>query len=278
MKYLLIVLSLAATIGCTNTNGPTRSFAMMAPPAIEVADNLYAVAEEKMPDTDFAERKLIVTGTIRFEVDNVETARAFIQDLVKEMDGYISSDDQQTYPTDIQIRQEIRVPASRLDDFITRLSSIAKNIREKDLQREDVTEEFIDNQSRLITKRELEKRYREILNHATKVSDMLQVEEQLAKVRGDIESMEGRVKYISNQAEFSSITVGYSQKLPVTDEFRFSTALISSLGNGWHNLELFLLEIVNQWPLFLIAIVAYILIYRWIKIKILSFRKLPVTA
>jgi len=254
MKYLLIFLSLAAIISCENIRpipAPGISM-MMTPPELNAAET----------DRLDPERKLISTVWIHLEVEQLSPVHLFVDSLVREMNGYITSDDQ----NESEVTQTIRIPAQTLDAFTDKLSIIATKISKKEVRRQDVSEEFIDYKSRLATKKDLEKHYREILNHATKVSDMLQVEEQLEKVRGDIESMEGRMNYISNRAEFSTVNLVYSEPHASTDTFAFGSELIKSLGRGWRNMELFALKLVDQWPFILTAIGVLTIIYKRIRI------------
>jgi hypothetical protein len=71
----------------------------------------------------------------------------------------------------------------------------------------DVTEEFIDLDARLRTQRALEAQFLEIMKRADKVSDALEVQTQLAAVRTEIERVEGRRRFLENQAALSTINV-----------------------------------------------------------------------
>jgi Flp pilus assembly protein TadB len=70
-----------------------------------------------------------------------------------------------------------------------------------------VTEEFIDLEARIRTQKALEAQFLEIMKQARSVEDALEVQRQLAEVRGEIEKVEGRRKFLENQTNFSTITV-----------------------------------------------------------------------
>jgi hypothetical protein len=268
MKYLLIVLSLATMPGCSDEDqSGERLYSVMesAPPI------LAQRPEQKRAETT---RKLVTTGSISFEVDKLEEAHQSIDSLVKTFGAYITSDQR----TDLTVNQQLRIPADKLDDFVSKIAGIATEINSRDFYKKDVTEEFMDDQSRLVTKKELEKRYRELLRLATKVEEMLKIEEQLEIVRGDIESMEGRLQYITSQVAYSRLTLTYSEPIVLANRFAFWSEFGKSFSLGWHNLELFLLQIINQWPFIITGIGAFIVAYRWIRKRLSSFRKSPVEA
>ena len=93
----------------------------------------------------------------------------------------------------------IRVPADRFDELLLIIEPLASKIESKNINTQDVTEEFIDVETRLKTKKELETRYLEILKQAKTVTDIISIESQIATVRSEIESMEGRINYLKNQ-------------------------------------------------------------------------------
>lgn len=207
------------------------------------------------------ERKLIKNGSISFEVNNVEETKSKIAEIVKDVSGYISDENQNNYGNGPRFSETLRVPSDKLEEVITRLEGLARNVESKNINTQDVTEEFIDVETRLATKKELEARYRELLKQAKTVKDLLEVETQLANVRGEIESMEGRLKYLNNQVSLSTLNVEYFQTVSGNSGFgyRFS----GTFGKGWDIFLNFLIGIFTLWPFVLIAGVGTWLFIRW---------------
>lgn len=133
----------------------------------------------------------------------------------------------------------------------------------KNINTQDVTEEFIDVQARLKTKKELEIRYRELLKLAKTVNEMISIEREMGEVRSDIESMEGRLNYLKNHVAFSTVKVSYYET--IATDFGFSSKFIQSFKNGWNNLILFLIGIINVWPFLILASVFTMVALRWRK-------------
>lgn len=256
MKKLLVIgcLLLAGCGGGVNKEAAVQSegFAMA-----KFSDDQVANA----PSSVTIERKLIKNGSIEFEVSSVAETKDKISALVKDAGGYISSDNQNNYSGSPRFEQVVRIPADKLDDFIAKIEAIARKVDSKSISTQDVTEEFIDVETRLATKKELEARYRELLKQAKSVKDIIEVEAQLNNVRSEIESMEGRLKYLNSQVSYSTLNVNYYQ--PATGNYGFGSRFMNSFGDGWRSLLDFVIGLFASWP-FIIIIGAIVWLYvRW---------------
>ena len=207
------------------------------------------------------ERKLIKYGSVDFEVDDIDATKKSITEVTTDFGGYISSDNQNNYSGSPRYEQTVRIPSNKLDDFISKIEELARNVDSKNISTQDVTEEFIDVETRLKTKKALEERYLELLKQAKAVKDLVEVETQLANVRGEIESMEGRLKYLNNQVNLSTVTLTYYQ--PVSGNFGFGHRFSQTFGNGWNNFLEFVIALFEAWPFVLIAGALVWLFIRW---------------
>jgi len=216
--------------------------------------------EQPAPQSTTIDRKLIRNGHLEFKTDDVKKAKAEIEKISKELKGYISDETENNYDARVQYNQTIRVPADQFDALIASIEKLADKVDNKGINTQDVTEEFIDVEARLKTKKELETRYSEILKQAKTVTEILEVESQLANVRAEIESMTGKLNYLKNQVSFSTLAVSYYQ-VNGTD-FGFASKFFQSLKDGWDNLLAFLIGLVSLWP-FVLGIAA--IIFWWIK-------------
>ena len=106
------------------------------------------------------QRKLIKNGTISFETNDIEKTRKEIEKLYQEFNGYIASENHFNYGERLQHDQEIRIPSQNFDPFIQKLEQLGTKVENKNISTQDVTEEFIDVEARLKTKKDLEARYR----------------------------------------------------------------------------------------------------------------------
>jgi hypothetical protein len=200
------------------------------------------------------ERKLIKTGDLSFECANLFQTRSAIESAIKQAGGFIVQErfykgyDNKTSNQDLTIR----VPSENFDSLVAEISKGAQHIDSRTIEIEDVTERYLDTETRLSVKRQLEARYRELLAESKKVADVLEIEKQLAIIREDIESAEGQLKRIDDQVALSTLEVTYYIRLNESPEF--ARYFHRGLGNGWENLVWFCVGLLNIWPFILIVI------------------------
>src|SRR5688500_7665097 len=145
-----------------------------------MSESEVMLAKAKSPEPASAvERKLIRTGSLNMTVDNVEKAKSEIATICTDHNAYISSEVQTEYDDRQEYEQVIRIPAASFDAVLTKIEALGEDVKHKNIQTSDVTEEFIDKEARIKTKKELENRYYEILKQAKDVSDILSIEAQL---------------------------------------------------------------------------------------------------
>lgn len=245
MKINLLLILFVLFLSCDN-----RRAAKFAP-SDEASMSLKEVAfdasdSEQSEQVVSVERKLIRNGQLEFKTNDVKKAKEEIEKISKELNGYISGENENNYGDRLQYNQTIRVPADQFDNLIKRIEALADKVENKGINTQDVTEEFIDVEARLKTKRELEARYSEILKQAKTVADIIAIESQIANVRSEIESMTGRLNYLKNQVSFSTLNLSYYQIIGT--DFGFASKFVESLKGGWDNLLTFLIFLINLWP------------------------------
>jgi len=214
--------------------------------------------------TDVAEtigqdRKIIKRGNIEFETTDVNKTQSSIVQAVRELNGYIAQDNVVNRSNRIEHRLTIRVPANNFDNLLETISEGVDRFDNRSISVLDVTEEYIDVQSRIKTKRELQTRYTELLAQATSVDEMLTIEREIGKLRTEIESVEGRMRYLADRIAFSTLNVTYYQKIEVeeTGKFSFASELKDGIITGWEMFLWFIIGLSYLW-VFLLIIVATI--------------------
>ena len=198
------------------------------------------------------ERKLIKDGRVEFETDDLNAARKTVFEAVDQYKGYVSSDQEYKSPGRKSNTIVIRVPANSFDPFLDDATQGVENFERKEINVKDVTEEFIDIEARLQTKKELENRYIELLNQAKTVSEIIEIEKQIGLLRSEIESIEGRLKYLEDQVSLSTLTMTFYESIP--NETDFGQKFKNGFRNGWENFIWFLVGLTNLWPFVLIGL------------------------
>jgi hypothetical protein len=213
--------------------------------------------------------KIKKTAVISLTIDKYKDARSLIEKIVKSGNGYIAGENEQNSTHGISNTMLIRVRNLDFERMVTNISSIPAHVNSKNIFTEDVTAEFVDITARLKSKKEVEKRYLELLQKAIKVTDILEIEEQLSTIREEIEAKEGQLKYLNDQVDYSTINLSFHQDFEFTpiDNPGFLGRTGTALGNGWNNLLAFFIGIINAWPFWLSVSIGGYFLYRVIKRK-----------
>jgi hypothetical protein len=198
-------------------------------------------------------RKLIKTGDLSFKCVSLDKTRGIVERCIKQFDGFISDERLSVHEKRSSQWMQIRVPASHFDALAEAISQGASRLEGRSIRVEDVTDQYLDTETRLAVKRELEARYRELLPDAQTVKDILAIEEQIAKLREDIESAEGQLKRFDNRIMLSTLEVTFYE---TTDgaPVQFAKHFRNGIENGWDNLIWFFVGLVNIWPFVLIIL------------------------
>lgn len=236
--------------------------------AAETADYLSLADTDSSPAKNLeigqtVERKIIKEGSIRFETANAAATRKQITAALATYKGYLAQDQSETYASQSVYTLTLRIPAENFEKLLTEITTTAQKVDNQDIKALDVTEEFIDVESRIQTKKELENRYKALLSKANKVEEILAIEKEIEALRSDIESYEGRLNYLKSSIAYSTLTAVFYEKQTATTTFgsEFSTAI----GEGWDNLVSFTLGLFYIWPFILILLAILFFVRRKIK-------------
>lgn len=165
---------------------------------------------------DPAERLILRTGQASIEVDSLEPAMAALRTVVRRAGGFVA--DASIRSGRDQLRQatlELKVPSARFDELTEGLQPIGR-LEFVNVSAEDVSEEFVDLTARVANGRRLEQRLVELLRTRTgKLQDVLSVERELARVREEIERLEGRLRYLRTSSQLSTLSVSLHEPLPI---------------------------------------------------------------
>jgi hypothetical protein len=240
-KHLGLVI-LLAIFGCAQ-NPDSAS--------MEMADEeiVAPTTEQKTPES--VERKLIKEGRVEFETDHINSTRKNIFEAVTNYKGYVSSDQEFKSPGRKSNTVIIRVPADSFDNLLSDATRGVEKFESKEINVKDVTEEFLDIQARLKTKKELEQRFIDLLKKAKTVAEIVEIEKQIGQLRSDIESIEGRLKYLQDRVSFSTLTMTFYESIP--NETEFGQKFKNGFRNGWDNLIWLFVVLTNIWPFILIG-------------------------
>src|SRR5437016_2945081 len=178
---------------------------------------------------------VIRTGQTSIEVDSLERAVAQVRLLAGRIGGFVANTTMQTGQGQLRSASlEVKIPADRFDDGLEGLSVLGK-LESVNVNAEDVGEEYTDVTARMTNARRLETRLIELLATRTgKLKDVLDVEQELARVRGEIERYEGRLRYLRAHAVLSTMTIYVHEPLPVVGHAG-SSVVGEAFKQAWRN-------------------------------------------
>ena len=174
-----------------------------APAAAKKAD---PGAETAAATLDTADRKVISTAFISLEVDAVQDAAAQARVVAESLGGYVEQMSLSGSEEDRRASITLRVPQDQFRAALGRLEALGK-LRDQDLGSEDVSELFIDLEAQHKSALRKEQSLLSLLGKATNVSEILSIERELARVRSDIERLQGRLNFLERRVDLATIRV-----------------------------------------------------------------------
>jgi hypothetical protein len=158
-------------------------------------------------------RKLIRNAQLDLEVKNYQEAVDQITALTKASGGYVdTSNSQRGGNGKLQGTMVVKILPQNLDDFLLKLRGLGE-MKNQAVSTDDVTKDYYDTQARLDNSRRMETQLQELLKRNNgKVADLLEVERELGRVRGEIEQMQGELKLYDFQVQYATVTLSVEEK------------------------------------------------------------------
>ncbi|MCS7116608.1 MAG: DUF4349 domain-containing protein [Nitrososphaerales archaeon] len=158
-------------------------------------------------------RKIIYEGWLVIEVKDIESTIEEIHRIVREMGGFVSQMSFSKYGEAKSATVTVRVPQV---EFYTTLQYIGRlgELKDSKVSSQDVTEKYIDLEARLKNAQRQEQRLLQLLDRAQKVDEMLRIEQELARVREQIELYMSQLRYLERRVEYSTITISLREPKP----------------------------------------------------------------
>jgi hypothetical protein len=161
---------------------------------------------------------VIYEANLRLKVKGFEKTVQFLENNVKKYGGYISESTVTKESDGLSGSIKIRVPQKYFQDFLHDAEGEAAEVLQRNITGQDVTEEYVDLESRLKSKRVVEERLTSFLKTAAKTEDLLKISSDLAAVQEEIETIEGKMKYLENLTALSTVNITlYEDKVIVPD-------------------------------------------------------------
>jgi hypothetical protein len=167
-------------------------------------------------NTDAAQldRKIIYTADMRVEVRDYQESLRHLQSSISEYGGYIveSTMYEQTENSSTSGYVAARIPQEHFDAFIQSVEDDSNKVLESSVSGQDVTEEYIDLESRLNSKEAVEERLLSFLEQAEETEDLLAISDDLGNVQEEIEELTGRMNYLQDKADLATVNIHIQER------------------------------------------------------------------
>jgi predicted house-cleaning noncanonical NTP pyrophosphatase (MazG superfamily) len=160
-------------------------------------------------DAPAMRRMIILTGNMTVEVDRFAEKAEALRKAISDLGGYASGSDERVDPSGHRYGTlTFRLPSAKWNEALAAARALGK-VLEESSRGDDVSEEYYDIEARLAADKKLEAELMKLLNASQRgrLADLLEISREIARVRGEIESKEGRLRYLSNMVSLSTLTV-----------------------------------------------------------------------
>ena len=211
---------------------------------------------------------LIRTGSASVEVSDLDQAMTQVAQLAAGVGGFVAGTSVAAGRDQVRAATlEVRIPSARWDEALRGLEPLGR-VEAVNVSAEDVGEEFTDLTARAANARRLEERLIELLATRTgKLDDVLTVERELARVREQIERMEGRMRFLQARAATSTLSVSLHEPFPVLGQ-RGPNPIGEAFRDAWRNFVGFVAAFISALgvlvPLGAIGVAAWLVIRRFV--------------
>jgi archaellum component FlaC len=260
-KILFSLIFIAALIGASFLIGafyqPFGSFETFRETGFKTPTISIKPVKESLAPT-INERMIIYTGYISLETNDIDGTIAMIRSLADRYGGYVASSNKYMYDEEVRAEIVIRVPKDKFHAAIQEIESYGKVLNEN-VNSEDITQQYIDLKARLSNLQHQEKRLLEILELAKNVDEILAIEKELERVRGEIESLQGQINYLERNVEMSIISINLTKPKPSfkPPSMNWGEVLETALTGLFTVLKGLIILAISTIPITIIGIIGY---------------------
>jgi hypothetical protein len=188
-----------------------------------------------LPGIDVTGAMLVRHGQASIQVKAVDAALGAVRQTAAQYGGFVANTSLRTGKDEQRSATlELRVPSDKFDGLLAALSGLGK-VESVTANAEDVAEEYVDLGARAANARKVEARLIEMLATRTgKLSDVLTVEQELARVRMEAERYDARLRWLERRASLSSLDISIHEAIPLLDNPRGPNPIAEALAEAWN--------------------------------------------
>jgi len=267
IKLLFLILFIISCSSETiDENYPLSS--MSIAPEMEMArDSSMPLTQSSISNSD---KRIQRNANLNIEVKSINESIDKLNNIISSFGGEIISSNKGGFDYGQPYANiRLRVSSENLDSVLFEFKKLSSKVISENIYTNDVSEEFIDIEARLKIMKSTENRFNDLLSKSEKIEEIIQVEKELMRIRGDIESLEGRLNYLTKTTDTSEINLNLNEQIPITGESwkineEFKEAFKNLLGFA-KSLTNFAINVIVFIPVILVAGILVFLLRKYIK-------------
>ncbi|MDP2736248.1 MAG: DUF4349 domain-containing protein [bacterium] len=245
----------SGSVGMLQTVAPSSNNSSVMFKGEMVRDSMATMEADLSPSSlvQPVDKKIIKTGDLSLKVEKAETAAEAIANIAKLNKGEVASSN--FYETSKGVKSgsiTVRVPYNNFDAAFAGIKKVATLVMSESSNARDITEEYIDLEARLKNKQAEEVSFSALLNRAGKLEEIISVTRELARVRTEIEQLEGQKRYLNSKTDMSTITVN------ITEDVEIASA--SQDWRPWQVVKTSVKQLINSGQNFIDELIAFIIV------------------
>jgi len=284
IALMVVCIAVVAAAGCTGIPSTWTGQSSVSPGAVNdysggnaarIGSDAKMAYETPVPTSApvagsgaVTDTKIIKTAYITIEVKDVTGSVDQLKALITAKGGYLSSSNIQAGDNNrLSGTVVIRIPAAEFENTLAGVKAIG-TVKSVSTQGEDVTEEYVDIQAQKTSYQNQLAQYNEIMKKAVKVSDVIEIQQQIDRVQTELDRLEGRLKYLNSRIDMSTITVTLQEPEPVGGEtgHNFVTTINEGIAGFFGTVDFIIILLFVLLPVIILGGIGYG-IYRWRKGK-----------
>lgn len=257
-KFLLSVSVLLFLLSCGNSSNKPDNFYN------PVETTKMESKEQSFQDSETAqEPKIIKSGNMTFKSDDLSNDTKQVERLIGNNKVRVIENSGNNSDYRIEKNFLLNIPSEKYEVFISELERILGDAEYKHISSQDITAQYIDSEARMNSKRKLEERYLELLNKANSVSEIMEIERELANLRAEIESYQNTLNTYDSQIQYSSLQLNIYQEISRASKISWGSKFAESFSRGWEYFIWFFVGLFSFWPFIIFGTIIVIFVIRF---------------
>ena len=193
----------------SNQGNSVSSLQKMAPLPYVGGGNLNDIMppSESAPNANIKNRLVITNSYLSLQVSKVAAVQKQVIKKAEELGGYMVNSSIEN-PSDVASAiVTVRIPSKQLENALQYYRSLSIKVISENLQGDDVTDQYVDFAAQLKTYEKTKTIFEQMLDKATNIQDILEVQREIINVQSSIDSIKGQMDYLKKNAEMAKITL-----------------------------------------------------------------------